>query len=29
MKANMVVLTAREDNNEYIVAWYLTCILNL
>lgn len=23
MKANMVVLTAREDNNEYIVAWYL------
>ena len=23
MKANMVVLTAREDNNEYIVTWYL------
>lgn len=23
MKANMVVLTAREDNNEYIVEWYL------
>lgn len=23
MKANMVVLTAHEDKNEYIVMWYL------